>query len=138
MKPWQDWYDKLEKPSWTPGGKTIGEIWTILYPIIVISFGYVFYQTYEGAMPWIVLTVFSVNLIANMLFSPIEFWNKNLRLASLDIFIVWATIIGEIVLSWPYSKILSLLQLPYLFWVSTAMALQFSITWKNHGLGKNK
>ena len=131
MKAWQSWYEKLKKPSWTPDGKIIGTIWTVLYPIIIISFGWVFYQTYLGAMSWLVLTVFSINLIANMLFSPIEFWNKNLRLASFDIFIVWATIIGEIILSWPYSKVLSLLQLPYLIWVTIAMMLQFSITWRN-------
>jgi benzodiazapine receptor len=37
-----EWYNALAKPSWTPAPATIGLIWTILYPIIAVSFGLVF------------------------------------------------------------------------------------------------
>lgn len=36
---WRGWYDSLKKPSWTPAGGTIGTIWSLLYPIIIV-FGY--------------------------------------------------------------------------------------------------
>ena len=42
--PWLDWYNSLAKPTWTPAPATIGLIWQILYPVIVISFGFVFVQ----------------------------------------------------------------------------------------------
>lgn len=35
------WYNSLAKPSWTPSRATIGLIWTILYPVIVVNFGFV-------------------------------------------------------------------------------------------------
>ena len=35
---WIDWYNSLEKPSWTPAPATIGMIWQILYPIIIVTF----------------------------------------------------------------------------------------------------
>ena len=35
---WMTWYDGLEKPSWTPSPSTIGLIWQILYPIIIVTF----------------------------------------------------------------------------------------------------
>ena len=40
--PWIEWYNALAKPSWTPAPATIGLIWQILYPIILVSFGFVF------------------------------------------------------------------------------------------------
>ena len=39
---WMTWYNGLEKPDWTPSPSTIGLIWQIIYPIIVITFGFVF------------------------------------------------------------------------------------------------
>jgi len=38
---WLDWYNSLAKPNWTPAPATIGMIWQILYPIILVSFGFV-------------------------------------------------------------------------------------------------
>lgn len=37
---WIDWYNSLAKPSWTPSPSTINLIWMILYPVIVVSFGW--------------------------------------------------------------------------------------------------
>ncbi len=33
---WMEWYNSLWKPSWTPAPATIGLIWQILYPIIIL------------------------------------------------------------------------------------------------------
>ena len=66
-----EWYDNLAKPSWTPFPSTISLIWTILYPIIVISFGFVFVKAYQGKVPRIVAVPFDINLVANLLFMPI-------------------------------------------------------------------
>ena len=44
---WMEWYNNLAKPSWTPTGSTIGMIWQILYPIIIVTFGFVFVQTFR-------------------------------------------------------------------------------------------
>ena len=35
--PWIEWYNSLTKPSWTPAPATIGLIWQILYPIIMVT-----------------------------------------------------------------------------------------------------
>lgn len=45
---WMAWYNSLTKPSWTPSPATIGLIWTILYPVIVFSFGFVFVMAFRG------------------------------------------------------------------------------------------
>lgn len=128
---WEEWYQALEKPGWTPASGTIGTIWTVLYPIIFVSFGIIFYKAFKREIPFIVALPFIINLIANFAFTPILFGLKNLPLAAGDIFIVWTTIIWGIVSIWPEFKILALLQIPYLTWVSIATFLQLTITFLN-------
>ena len=70
---WMDWYNSLAKPSWTPAPATIGLIWQILYPIILVTFGFVFVQTIRRKIPWTVALPFAVNLVANLIFTPIQF-----------------------------------------------------------------
>ena len=68
---WRTWYDGLAKPAWTPAASTIGLIWTILYPIILVRFGFVFVQAFRGKVPWVIALPFAINLVANLLFMPI-------------------------------------------------------------------
>ncbi|NMD08785.1 MAG: tryptophan-rich sensory protein, partial [Phyllobacteriaceae bacterium] len=79
---WIDWYNSLEKPSWTPEPSTIGFVWQCLYPIILITFGYVFVQALRQKVPWQVALPFGINLVANLIFTPIQFQLRNLPLAA--------------------------------------------------------
>lgn len=130
---WLDWYNSLTKPSWTPAPATIGLIWQILYPIILVSFGFVFVQAIRKKVPWLVALPFAVNLVANLIFTPIQFGMRNLPLASVDILIVWGTIIWAAVAIWKHSRWVAVAQLPYFIWVSTATVLQLIITATNWG-----
>ncbi|MFG0288278.1 MAG: TspO/MBR family protein [Rhodopirellula sp. JB044] len=125
---WREWYEALAKPAWTPEPSTIGLVWQILYPIILITFGYVFVQTIRGRIPWKVAVPFAVNLVANLLFTPIQFGLRNLPLAAIDILVVWITIPVMVWLVWRYSRWIAIAQIPYLIWVSIATGLQVSIT----------
>ena len=126
-----DWYDSLIKPAWTPAPGVIGTIWTLLYPVIILVFGYVIWRVIRGSMPTSVLIPLAINVVANVAFTPIQFGMRNLPLASLDIVVVLATIIWCMVAFWPYSRWASLALTPYLAWVATASVLQLSITWLN-------
>jgi translocator protein len=130
---WMEWYDNLVKPSWTPSPATIGLIWTILYPLIATSFGFVFLQVARGKIRRIVALPFAINLVANLLFMPIFSGLRNVPLAAVDIVIVWATIIWCMVAIWPHFKWVALAQGPYFVWVSLATLLQMSITGMNWG-----
>lgn len=128
---WFDWYNSLIKPSWTPAPATIGLIWQILYPIILISFGFVFVQMIRGKLPWSVALPFALNLVANLIFTPIQFGLRNLPLASLDILVVWGTIVWAMLAIWRHYRWVSVAQAPYFVWVSIATVLQLSITAMN-------
>lgn len=91
--PWLDWYNSLTKPSWTPAPATIGLIWQILYPIIRVTLGFVFVQAIRKKLPWRAALPFAINLVSNLIFTPIQFGIRNLPLAAVDILIVWTTII---------------------------------------------
>ena len=130
---WIEWYDSLLKPSWTPEPATIGLIWQILYPIIIITFAFVFIQAIRKKLPWRVTLPFAVNLVSNLAFTPIQFGLRSLFFAAVDILIVWASIVWIIVAIWKYYKWVAVAQVPYLVWVSIATVLQLSISWSNWG-----
>ncbi len=125
---WMTWYNGLVKPSWTPAPATIGLIWQILYPIILISFGFVFLQTIRKRIPLIVALPFAINFVANVIFTPIQFGMRNLPLAAVDILVVWTTIIWAAVAIWKYHRWVTIAQTPYFLWVSIATVLQLLIT----------
>jgi len=128
---WMSWYEGLVKPAWTPSGGTIGTIWTVLYPIIIVTFGYAVVRVARGSMPAFVLLPIAINVVSNIAFTPVQFGLRNLPLASADIAIVLATIVWCMVAFWPHARIASLALTPYLIWVGTATVLQLSITWLN-------
>lgn len=130
---WLDWYNSLAKPSWTPAPATISLIWMILYPVILVSFGFVFVQAFRGKVPWRITVPFAINLVANLLFMPIFSGLRNVPLAAADIVIVWATIICCIAVVWPVYRWVAVAQVPYFAWVSIATVLQLSITAMNWG-----
>lgn len=131
MTNWLEWYNGLVKPSWTPAPATIGTIWQILYPIIIVTFGFVFVQAIRNKLSWKVALPFAINLVANLIFTPIQFGMRNLPLAAVDIVIVWTTIIWLAMVVWKHYKWVSLAQIPYFVWVSLATVLQLCITWNN-------
>ena len=126
-----EWYQTLSKPSWTPSPETIGMIWRILYPIIMVSFGFVFIQAIRRKIPWKAALPFGLNLVANLAFTPIQFGMRNLPLASIDILIIWGSILWMMATIWKHSRWIAMAQVPYLIWVSIASVLQFSITAMN-------
>ena len=128
---WLEWYNSLEKPSWTPEPSTIGTIWQVLYPIIIVSFGVVFLQVARRKLPLMVGVPFAINLVANLVFTPIQFGLRNLPLAALDILIVWGTILWMMASIWKHIRWVAVAQMPYFVWVSIATVLQLSITWWN-------
>jgi len=119
------------KPAFAPPAWVFGPVWTILYIIILISFGYAFLNIFKSKWPPKTAVPFIINLVANFAFTPIQFGLQNNILAFIDITIVLVTIIWIMRTAWPLAKWVSWAQVPYLLWVSFATVLQASITWLN-------
>jgi benzodiazapine receptor len=125
---YSSWYSKLKKPSWAPPEQLFGQVWSILYPIIFGVNLYVIFLLSTGKIGWRVALPFWINLALNLLFTPLQFGLRNQVLSSIDIVLVFATIIWGMVAIWPHNKWLSLLFVPYLVWVAIASVLQINLT----------
>ena len=126
-----NWYQTLIRPSWAPPSWLFGPVWTVLYALIAISFGTVFYRAYTGKISWIVALPFILNLVFNALFTPLQFGLNNNLLAAIDILLVLATLIWALVAIWPHYRWIVYINIPYLLWVSFATVLQLTITYLN-------
>lgn len=129
--PAYSWYQALLKPSFAPPAWLFGPVWSVLYLIIAGSFGYVAYLFFHKQIPFVVLLPFVLNIIFNVIFTPIQFWMRNLPLASLDIILVLATLIWALYAIFPYARWVTYVNIPYLLWVMFASVLQVSISWLN-------
>ena len=126
-----DWYQQLIKPSWSPPAWLFGPVWTFLYILITVSFGWVFILAWQKRLPLIIALPFVLNLFFNFIFTPLQFGLKNNFLASVDILLILVTLIWAMVAVYPYARWVSYLQIPYLLWVMFAAVLQLTVTYLN-------
>ena len=125
------WYKQLKKPFWSPPGKLFGPVWSILYVGIIITFSTAVYMFAKSQISLMALLPFILNIMFNIAFTPLQFKLRNNKLALLDIMLVLITLIWALFSIYPYAVWISLVNLPYLLWVTFATALQISITWLN-------
>ncbi len=125
------YYNQLIKPFFSPPAWLFGPVWTVLYLLIAISFGYVFWMAYRREIPWKATFPFFLNLLFNALFTPIQFGLQSNLLASADILLVLGTLIWAMASIWNRKRWVAYLQIPYLLWVSFATLLQLSVTYLN-------
>lgn len=128
------WYATLIKPSWAPAAWVFGPVWTVLYAIIAISFGTVFYKAITRQLSWRIALPFVLNLAANFAFTPLQFGLQNNFLAAIDVLLVLGTLIWALMAIWraaPRLRWVVYVNIPYLLWVSFATVLQLTITYLN-------
>ncbi len=123
-----DWYAQLIRPAFAPPAWVFGPVWSVLYVIIAISFGYVLWLAIKRRLPWTTLLPFVLNLVFNVAYTPIQFGLKNNPLASVDIVLLLGTLIWSLVVIWPRVRWVAYVNIPYLLWVAFATVLQLTIT----------
>lgn len=129
-----NWYSQIIKPSWAPPSWLFGPVWTVLYAIIAVSFGTIFYKAFTREISWQAALPFALNLIFNFAFTPIQFGLKNNLLASIDILLILATLVWALYSLWhalPALRWIVYANIPYLLWVTFATILQITITIMN-------
>ena len=129
-----NWYSQLLRPSFAPPSWLFGPVWTVLYAIIAVSFGTVFYKVFTKQIPWIVALPFALNLLFNLVFIPIQFGLKNNLIASIDILLFLVTLVWALYAIWNFSpdfRWIVYVNIPYLLWGMFATCVQLAITYLN-------
>jgi len=137
-----NWYSTLVKPSWAPPSWIFGPVWTVLYVLIAISYGYMIYLFFTKKISFLTLLPFILNLIFNLSFTYFQFTLQNNFLAAVDILLVLGTLIWAMIAIYIASLKFSILgqpnilwvlylQIPYLLWVCFATVLQLTVTFLN-------
>ncbi len=119
-------YAGLTQPPWAPPGAWFGPVWTILYILMGVSVWLVWRaRGWHGARG--ALTLYLLQLTLNALWSVLFFhWHEG-ALAFLDIVALWLLILATLIAFWRVKPLAGALLVPYLLWVSFAMALNLSV-----------
>ena len=125
-----NWYATLHKPFFNPPNYLFGPVWTLLYLLMGVSYYMILKQPASAARRKAIL-IFYAQLALNFFWSIIFFNLHFIGSALADIILMWLMILLMIVSFYPLNKAASLIQLPYLAWVSFATALNVAILYLN-------
>ena len=126
-------YSQLAQPTWAPQSWVFGPVWTLLYAMMAAAAWLVWRRDgFRGART--ALGLFLAQLAANALWSWLFFaWHLG-GAAFSDIVALWLLIVATLIAFWRHSKPAAALLLPYLLWVSFALALNYSVWHLNPAL----
>lgn len=124
-------YRNYRKPAWAPPAWVFGPVWSVLYILMAISFGYVGYSFLAGNISLYIALPFALNLLFNLAFTTIQFRFRNFALASLDILLVLASLAWALAAVYPVAPWVAYINIPYLAWVCFATVLQLTVTAMN-------
>ena len=121
------WYQNLIKPSWNPPNWAFGPAWTIILSLAAWSGVLAWNNATNSREKLLVLTLFGINVVLHMLWSPLFFNLRRPDWALYEIPFLWLSILALMIGLAPLSLKASWLLLPYLLWVSFAAFLNLTI-----------
>ena len=117
------WYVNLSRPSFTPPDWAFGVVWPILYVMMGVSAFLIWGKGLDKREVRTAMGLFILQLVLNGLWTPIFFGLHMIGFALVDIVLLWAAILITILAFRRISKTAAYLLVPYILWVSFAVAL---------------
>lgn len=120
------WFDMLAKPDIMPPGWAFGVAWTILYLFMALALAMILHA--RGARGrGIAVTLFFVQLIGNLAWSPLFFGAHEASLAFYLLLVIFVLATITTLLFGRIRKVAAWLMVPYLCWLGFASGLAFDI-----------
>jgi benzodiazapine receptor len=120
------WYDSLTKPPWTPPPAWFGPVWIALYVLMGTSAWLIWRERYHrGRIA--ALLAYAIQLILNALWAPLFFGNRNIGAGLFLIVALWLAVAWTLREFARVTSSAAWLLVPYLAWVSLAVALNLSL-----------
>ncbi len=123
----QDWYQTLQKPVFSPSNSMFGPVWTILYFLMGVSAFLIWQKGLKNKKVKQALIYFLIQLFFNFLWSVLFFGLRSPILGLVDILSLWVFIVFTMAKFQKISQPAFYLLIPYIFWVSFAAILNFSV-----------
>ena len=125
------WYLGLNKPFFSPPNWLFAPVWTVLYILMGLSVGRVWFYGRRHLWGKTALYHFGAQLIFNGLWSLVFFGLKNPLLGILVIIILWILIERTIYWFRTVDRKSAFMLYPYIAWVSFASVLNTAILYLN-------
>jgi tryptophan-rich sensory protein len=124
----ESWYMTLNKPGFNPPNWIFAPVWSILYLMIWFS-AFLIWKKFGdfNKIPFEAKAIYAIQLALNFFWSIAFFGLENPLLGLIVIISLWFVIIRNIYVFYSEEKFAWLLLIPYLFWVSFALVLNFYI-----------
>ena len=116
------WYEQLLKPNWNPPNWLFPVAWSILYIMMAVAAWRVVLAE-PAALKWLALFLYLLQLGFNAAWSYLFFGRKNIRLAFIDLSLLWVSLVLTVFLFMQVDPIAGWMLLPYLLWATFAGAL---------------
>lgn len=117
-----DWYDRLNKPAWTPPRWVFPVAWTTLYVLMSLA-GMRIAQAQGNGQA---VALWSLQIALNTLWTPVYFGLHRIRAAMVVMVFLWLAVALSTLSFLALDLVAGLLFLPYLLWVSIAGALNYT------------
>ena len=123
----EPWYSELILSSYNPPSWVFAPVWTILYILMSIAIWRVWIKFTDNK----ILRIYFIHLFFNATWSVVFFGFHQIELALLNLIIILVFIATLMKIYFKKNKLSFYLTLPYFFWSSYALFLNFSIVLLN-------
>ena len=119
-------YGQLQLPGWAPAASVFGPVWSVLYLGMAVA-AWLVWRAGPSRAVRSALALYAVQLVLNALWSWLFFGWQFGALAVADIVLLWVAVAATLVAFWRIRPLAGALLVPYLAWVSFALALNVAI-----------
>jgi tryptophan-rich sensory protein len=120
------WYRGLAKPNWCPPNWLFGPVWLVIYVTIALA-GWMIWRSEAGPLRDTALAVYALQLVLNACWSAVFFGLRRPGLAFFEMLCLWSSIVATVLFFHAVQATAAYLLVPYLLWVSFALALNYRV-----------
>ena len=121
------WYHGLRQPPWAPPESAYGIIWTTIYALNALAAVAMWSASDSRRDVEAMIGLFALNGFLNILWSLLFFRFHRPDWAAVEAVALWLSVLSLVLYGARRSRLAMVMLLPYLAWVSIALALNIAV-----------